>query len=316
MRVPAVRVPAELILLLCVVIWSGNFTVTKIALQEFSPLAFFLVRFALGASVTVAFAVALHGRPRFRRQDLPLLVLGALLGVTINQFAFVNALNETTATSTALLVGTTPIWAAGFASLVRQERVGPRRWLLLLVGLAGVALIVVGGRTVAGGGSLLGDGLALTVAVSWGAYTVIVRPLMARYSAVQVSSFMMVVGLTAMLPIAIPAGIEQDWSAVSLGGWLGLLYASLLSVTLTNILLFKAIHQVGATRAAVFEYLEPFLAVVIAVLVLAEQPLLFQIIGGLIVLAAVAADRHPPDTIDATAPVVETVTAPGLPPRR
>jgi drug/metabolite transporter (DMT)-like permease len=311
-----VRVPAELLLLLCVVIWSGNFTVTKISLDEFSPLAFFLVRFLLGAAVTLAFAVARHGMPRFRRQDLGLLVLGAVLGVSVNQFAFVNALNETTAISTALLVGTTPIWAAGFASIVGQERVSRWRWLLIMIGLGGVALIVVGGRAGPAGGSLLGDGLALTVAVSWGAYTVIVRPLMARYSAVQVSSFMMVVGTVVMLPIALPAGIAQDWSRISIGGWSGLLYASLLSVTLTNILLFKAVHQLGATRAALFEYLEPFLAVVIAMIVLGEQPLVVQVVGGLIVLAAVAADRHPAEAVDATAPVVEVVTAPGLPPKQ
>jgi drug/metabolite transporter (DMT)-like permease len=310
-----VRVRAELILLLCVAIWSGNFTVTKIALEEFSPLSFFLVRFALGASVTVAFAVARHGMPRFRRSDLPLLVVGAILGVSLNQLAFLNALDQTTATNTALLVGTTPIWTAGLASLVRQERVGPLRWFLILVGLAGVALIVVGGQGAPGGGSLLGDGLALMVAITWGAYTVIVRPLMKRYSAVQVSSFMMVVGTVAMLPIAIPAGLEQDWTQVSFGGWMGLLYASLLSVTLTNILLFSAIHKLGATRAALFEYLEPFLAVLIAAVVLAERPLPVQIVGGLVVLAALAFDRHPP-VVDATAPVVEAVTSPGLPPKR
>ncbi len=310
------RLPPELVLLTCVAIWSGNFTVTKIALTEFSPLSFFLVRFVLGAGVTVAFAVARHGRPHFDRRDLPLLVVGALIGVSINQFAFVNALDQTTATSTALLVGTTPIWAAGFASLVGQERVSLRRWALISIGLGGVALIVVGGRVMPGGGSLLGDGLALTVAVSWGVYTVIVRRLMKRYTAIQVSSFMMVVGTFALLPVAVPAGLEQDWSAISGNGWLGLLYASLLSVTLTNILLFSAIHRVGATRATLFEYLEPVLAVVIATLVLHEQPLLIQIVGGLVVLSTIAADRHPDTKLDPTVPSVETVTAPGLTPDR
>jgi drug/metabolite transporter (DMT)-like permease len=288
------RLRAELVLLLCVVIWSGNFTMTKLGLGEISPLAFFLLRFTLGAAITTGAAIWQAGPLRFARKDLPLLVGGAIVGIALNQMCFMFGLSQTSAANSALLVGTTPIWAAAFVTFAGQERVPRRRWLLVATGLVGVGLIVVSGRA-SGSGSLLGDLLSLGVAITWGAYTVIVRPLMHRYSATQVSAFMMVVGTVALMPIAIPAVLRQDFSTVTAQGWAGLLYASLLSVTLTNILYFRAIHRLGASRAALYGYLEPFLGVLIAVIVLQDSIGPAQIVGGAIVVASVAADRHTPE---------------------
>jgi drug/metabolite transporter (DMT)-like permease len=275
---------------------------TKIALREFTPLAFFVVRFALGAAITVVVASWRAGFPRFQRADLPLLVGAAIVGVSLNQLCFLFGLSQTTAANSALLVGTTPIWAAAFVTLSGQERVSRRRWAVVALGMGGVGLIVLSGGS-RGSGSLLGDLLSVGVAVTWGAYTVMVRPLMHRYSATQVSAFMMVVGATALLPVGIPAFLRQDFAAVTVQGWAGLLYASLLSVTLTNILYFRAIRRLGATRVALYGYLEPFLGVLIAVAVLQDTIGPLQILGGAIVVASVAADRRAPDEVLAIQPM-------------
>jgi drug/metabolite transporter (DMT)-like permease len=290
------RLRAELVLLLCVAIWSGNFTMTKVALADFTPLAFFALRFTLGSVVTLLVATTRGGIPRFRRADLPLMAAAAVVGVSINQLCFTFGLSETTASNSALLVGTTPIWATALVVLVGLEVVTRRQWALVGTGMAGVAIIVLAGSA-GGEGSLLGDLLSLGVAISWGAYTVMVRPLMHRYSATQVSAFMMVVGTAALLPFALPDLLRFDLATVSPAGWAGLLYASLLSVTLTNVLYFGAIHRLGATRAALYGYLEPFLGVLIAVVALGESVLVLQLVGGAIVVASVAADRRRPDEI-------------------
>ena len=64
------------------------------------------------------------------------------------------------------------------------------------------------------------------------------------------------------------------------GAWLGLLYAAILSVTVTNILYFTAIHRIGASRAALFTYMEPFLGVLFAVILLGDAVTLLQLAGG------------------------------------
>ena len=292
------RRSAELALLVTVVIWSLNFTAVKVGIGSIPPLAFFVARFSVGAAVTVLVALRLDGRPRFRRADLPLLVLAALVGITINQAAFVLALHETTASNTALLIGTIPVWTSIIAIATRQERLALHHWIGVGVGLLGVAFIVFGGTTGRiDSPSFLGEILALVTAASWALYSVLIRPLMARYTALSLSSFMMVVGTAAMVPFALPELLSAHWAAIPGEAWLGLLYAALLSVALTNVLYFTAIKRVGASRATLYVYLEPFLGVMFATLLLGDRATLVQLAGGLVVVAAIVVARPRRKTI-------------------
>jgi drug/metabolite transporter (DMT)-like permease len=254
-------------------------------------LAFAVVRFALGAAVTLAVALRLEGRPHFRRADLPLLIVAALTGITINQAVFVGALRETTASNAALLIGTIPVWTSVIAVATRQERLALHHWIGVGTGLLGVSLIVIGGGGRVDSPSFLGVVLALTTAASWAVYSVLIRPLMARYTALSLSTFMMVVGTLALAPFALPEIASTDWRAVPGEAWLGLLYAALLSVSLTNILYFTAIRRVGASRAALYTYLQPFLAVLFATLLLRESAAPLQLAGGIVVIAAILVAR-------------------------
>lgn len=285
------RPSAELALLVTVLIWSGNFTAVKVGVTDIAPLAFSVVRFALGASVTVAVVVWREGWPRFQRRDVPLLVAAAIIGITINQVAFVTALQATSAANVALLIGTIPIWTAVLAVLSRQERVARNLWVGLGAGTLGVTLIVVGGQDAVGGVSVVGELGALATALSWAVYSVLIRPLMRRYSALALSAFMMVVGTLVLVPFSIPSLATQDWLAVPVNAWLALVYAAILSVSVTNILYFTAIHRIGASRAALFTYLEPFLGVLFAVVLLGDSVTALQLVGGVVVLGSVVIGR-------------------------
>ncbi len=229
---------------------------------------------------------------RFARADWPLLTAAAFVGITINQFAFVNALSQTTAVNVALLIGTIALWTSVIAVAAGQERLDARHWIGVLVGFGGVALIVAGGAPGGlGGGSLVGDLYAVGVAVSWAAYSVLIRPLMSRYSALELSAFMMTVGTAFLVPFAIPELVAQDWSRVGPPAVAGLLYATFLSVVLTNVLYFTAVHRVGASRAALYTYLEPFLGVFFAEVLLGEGATPVQLAGGVIVVGSIVLAR-------------------------
>lgn len=287
---------AEVALLFTVVIWSLNFTAVKSAIGPFEPLSFAAVRFGLGALVTVALVRWREGAPRFRRADLPLLVAAALTGTTLNQFSFVNSLREGTAVNAALLIGTIPIWTTVVAMAAGQERPAARHWVGVLAGMAGVLLIVLGGAGRLGGGSPLGDVFALGTAATWGIYSVMIRPLMARYSALQLSAFVMSVGTVGLVLVGLPSLAVQRWEGIGGEPWLALLYATFFSVVLTNLLYFTAIHRVGAARAALFIYLEPFLGVLFAVVLLGETVTAVQLLGGVVVIGAIllGRTRRPP----------------------
>ena len=87
--------------------------------------------------------------------------------IFLNQISFVSAVHLTSASTVGLVLGTTPIFVGIIATVVGLERLGMAFWVAAAVSFAGVGLIAAG----ASGGqprSLLGDGLAIATAATWG----------------------------------------------------------------------------------------------------------------------------------------------------
>jgi drug/metabolite transporter (DMT)-like permease len=78
---------------------------------------------------------------------------------------------------------------------------------------------------------------------------------------------------------------------VTLAGWGSLAYAVVFSGIVTNLLYFTAIGRVGPSRAAVYQYLQSFLAVLFAVILLGEHVTLLQVLGGVVVVGSIVFGR-------------------------
>ena len=60
---------------------------------------------------------------------------------------------------------------------------------------------------------------------------------------------------------------------------------------LTNILWFTAVDRVGPSRASLFSNLQPFFAVVFALILLSESLQPLEIVGGILIFAGIAIER-------------------------
>jgi drug/metabolite transporter (DMT)-like permease len=281
-------------LLLTVTIWALNFTVSKYILDSgLGPLPYSSLRYSTAALVFVVLTYARERSFRIARADLPLVVLAALLLLT-NQLSFVFALDLTTATTAALLFGTLPIFTALISRLVGIERLGWRFWIAASMSFAGVVLVTAGsGGSVSA--NLWGDLLAVLGAATWGAYSVAISPLMRRYSPFRLSAVFLGAVSIALLLLATPELGDQSFDLGALV-WVGFAFAVLGPLVLTNLLWFTAIDRVGPARASLFANLQPFLAAIIALLLLDEQLTRVQVAGGIAIAAGIllARERRPP----------------------
>lgn len=284
----------DLMLLTTVVIWSFNFTVTKYVLTHgFRPLAYSSVRYGAAAAIFAGLTLALERSLLVRRgSSLVLIGVGALL-LWANQISFVYALRLTTATTAALVLGTIPAFTAVFAYVTRTERLSRRTWAAALVSFGGVGLVAAGS-----GGGLSGDVagilLAVCMAATWSAYSVLIAPLMRRYSPYRISALVLVASWVPLLLTGLGQVGAQDYGG--LGGlvWLGLAYAVIGPLVLTNVLWFKSIERVGPSRASLFANLQPFLAAVFALLLLSERMTALQVAGGLGIACGIVLGRWRP----------------------
>jgi drug/metabolite transporter (DMT)-like permease len=283
---------ADLLLLAAVTLWGLNPSIVKFGLSEIAPLAFPVFRFGIGGIVLLVILRLREGSIGVRREDLPLLALVGLFGITLSQIGFVFALTNTSASGTALLTATAPMMTAMLAAAVGLERSGRRFWVAVSIGLGGVVLIVVGGAAGARlGSNLLGDGFALTNVFASSVSALPILPLLRRYSAHRILTYEMLIGTAILAPFAVPGLLAQDYARVTLAGWGSLGYAVIFSGIVTNLLYFTAIGRVGPSRAAVFQYLQSFLAVLFAVILLGEQITALQVLGGLVVVGSIIFGR-------------------------
>jgi drug/metabolite transporter (DMT)-like permease len=273
------RSGADLMLLGTVTLWAFNFTVSKYILNEgFKPLAYSSVRYGCAALIFIAITLAWEGSLRVGRAELPLMLLCTVL-LFANQLSFVYALKFTTATTVALLFGTLPIFTAILARGTGVEHLSVRFWAAALLSFAGVALVALGS-----GGSLSanlkGDALAVSGAITWAGYSVAIAPLMRRYSPFRLSAVFLA---AVTVPLALVGSQQLADQSFDFGAlvWLGFAFAVVGPLVTTNFLWFTAIDRVGPSRASLFANLQPFLAAIIALVLLSEPITTLEVVGGL-----------------------------------
>ena len=287
------RIPADVLLLATVLLWSFNFVAVKYGLEHgFEPLAYGSVRFGVAALMFSAFTYQREGSLAVHRRDVWLLLGAAGLGIWLNQVSFVYAVELTTSVATvALLFGTLPIFVALIASLLRVERLRLRHWLATGLSFAGVAM-VAGGSSGEIGGDLGGILLALLAAVTWAAYSVAVGPLMRRYSPYKISAVVLLAGCVPLFASSFSQLVHEDWSGLSSLAWAACFYSLFFSLVVTNILWFTAIERVGAARSSLYANLQPFLGALFAFLILSEGLSAVQIVGGAVIGAGILVVRR------------------------
>ncbi len=284
--------PVDLMLIATIVIWAFNITVTKYVLTHgFRPLAYGATRYGAAALLAAAVAFALEGSLRVGGRRTSALVAAASVFLLVNQFAFVYALELGSATTVALILGTTPIFAALVSSAVGLEKLQGRFWIATAIGFGGVALVAVGS-----GGDLSadlgGDLLAVALAVSWAVYSVTIAPLMRMYSPYRISAVVLLVMCVPFLAASSPQIARQDYGSLGSLVWVSLAFAIVGPLALTNVLWYTAIHHVGPARATLFANAQPFLAAVFALVILSEHLHWLQVVGGFTILGGIVLERR------------------------
>ena len=271
----------ELMLLTTVLLWALNLSVTKYILTHgLGPLPYATVRYGLGALIFVALTLVAERTLRIQRRHLPIVALAAVV-LWLNQLSFIFALDLTTASTIGLLLGAIPIFTALFGLLLGTERPSRRFWIAAAISAVGVGLVALG----AGGevsASHVGILLGLSTGATWAAYSVTVAPLMRTYSPSRVSAIVFPATWVMLALSGLQQTSDQDWS-VGWEVWSLLLFATLGPLVLTNVLWFRSIHRIGPAKATLAANLQPFVAAVLAVILLSEPLSWLQVVGGVLI---------------------------------
>ncbi len=274
----------EASLLSTAILLGTNPVAVKYAVGYVPPLPFAALRFVAAGLVLWAILRFLDPNGSLRREDFWAMAGLGVVGVALNNVAFTFGVSMTSASNTALVVATAPLWGMLLGFVLGLER--PKLKGLVGVGIAllGVGVIVYRGLG-ASGTSLAGDLLVMGAAACWGSYAVLSLPLLKRYSPLAVAAYTMLFGGLAVLPLASLGLSRLDWGAVSLGGWAAVAYSAFLVAAFGFTSWQRGVSRIGANRMLVYQYLVTLVGVVSGVVLLSEGFGVDRAIGAAILLA-------------------------------
>lgn len=279
-----------------VIVWGASFVATKVALREVSPATVVWLRFGMGV-VILGLAVAL--RRQFTlpsRSELRYFGLLGLLGITFHQWLQSTGLVTAQATTTAWIISTTPIFIALLAWLLLKEQLGWAKPAGILLAAVGVLLVVSKGdwsALFAGRLGTRGDLLILLSAPNWAVFSVLSRRGLQCHPAARMIFYVMGLGwlFTSLLFFSGPG--PGEISRLTSGGWLAVAFLGIFCSGLAYVFWYDALKAIPASQVGAFLYIEPFITVMVAWIVLQEPLLLASLAGGLFILAGVYLVNRP-----------------------
>ncbi|MBN2621741.1 MAG: DMT family transporter [Acidimicrobiales bacterium] len=267
-------------------IWGIPYLLIKVAVEDLSPATLVFARTGLATVMLLPLAAARgllrplvpYWRPLLAYTVIEICLPWVLLGY---------AEQDLSSSLTGLLVAAVPLVGAALVKITGHETMGARRFAGLLVGFAGVALLV--------GFDVESSSTAAVAAVGLVAVFYALGPLILARHLSHLPSLGVVAASLAITAVLYSPVAAAQWPAAAPGAdtVLSVLGLGVVCTALAFLVFFRLIAEVGPARATVFTYVNPAVALVLGVLVLDERVTLATGAGfALILVGSVLATRR------------------------
>jgi drug/metabolite transporter (DMT)-like permease len=268
------------------VIWGSAFLLVKVVLEEVDPLTLVAGRLVAGAAaLSVAVAVTRRSVPRNREAWS----VYAFLGIVNNVWPFVLLTwgqQHIDSSLAAILTASMPISTVLVAHFWIDERLTPDRGLGVLIGFAGVFVLIGGDLRQLTDSSTLAQLAILAGVLGYTVGTVFARRYLQQADPLSTAAGQTMVGAIVMVPLALAVDqpFDLDLSAKHAFAWTTL---GILASGLAYLLYFSLIRRVTATQASMVSYLIPITAVSLGALVLDERLSMVSFAGLALIILGV-----------------------------
>jgi drug/metabolite transporter (DMT)-like permease len=255
-------------------VWGCNWPILKIGVTDLAPLTFRALTLPFAAIGLLAVAQLSGDGIRIPRAWWPrLLALAALNIAGWNGFVLFGV-QQLPAGRSAILAYTMPLWATLIATFALHEPLGKRKLIGLVLGIAGMA-ILVGDELRVISRAPFGVAMILLAAIAWAFGTVLLRKWKPPIPQNTLTGWMMVVG---WLPIAIAAPLfdtrplADSLAALGARGWFAIFYNILLAGTVAHWAWFYLARTLPVAVSSLSSLPVPVVGVFAGILVLGEKP--------------------------------------------
>lgn len=273
--------------LVAVVFWGASFIATKQALEELKPLVIILIRQLLGIGLLASIAVQQKRSFAVNIKDHKWIVVLSCIA-SFHLWIQVTGLQFTSASNTGWIIGITPVFMVLLANIFFKEKISAIQIVGILIAFGGLLLLVSKGDfSSIGIISNKGDLLVLLSSFTWAVYSLIGKKITINYSPIMTILFLFIMMSIIIGPFTINRENFSGIINLTLTGWISVLFLGIFCSGIAYVLWAQALSEMPATKVGAFLYLEPFVTVFAAWVILTEQISLLTFVSGLIILGGV-----------------------------
>jgi len=277
----------NIFLLLAVTFWGLSFVGTKMALEYLAPFEIIAIRLLLGIPVLYGILKTKRINLKFRKSELIIVLTASiLLGVHFLIQAF--GLIYTTATNTAWLIATIPVFIAILSYAFLKERLTVKKISGIVLATIGVIVLVSGGKL----NSLdwirsIGDWIILASCITWSFYTIVTRNITRRVNPLAVSLGILIPPAIILAVYTLAVSPLSKFAELPFSIIMVLIFLGVFCLGLAHWLWLEGLSRKGAIDVGVFLYFEPIVTTVAAIPILGEKLTVFIILGAVLIVAGV-----------------------------
>lgn len=274
---------ADALLLLCVTLWGSNFVFASMLAQEFSPLCLAALRLTISVMVLGIYGFITGRITKLRWQDWKQIFPLAIMAILLHHSTFFIGLKDVDSTTAALIIALVPMTTAILAAFFLKETFTIRKSTGTILALIGV-YFVIGFRN-----SLHFNWGLIWIFISMIAFSISViqtRKLAEKLDPFIITIYSNLIGTSMFIPVVF--AFESKWHlSDQFWAWGLLLLSAIVIQAICSLIWSYQIKVVGASRAANYINLEPFIAMVVGFIIWGTSVNLVQLIGSMILISGV-----------------------------
>jgi drug/metabolite transporter (DMT)-like permease len=295
-RAPATTEPAPgwlvwTCLWIVYIVWGSTYLAIRVTVETLPPLLTSGVRFMLAGAVMYVVVLVREGRDAVhvkRSQVLPALLIGSALVLGGNGLVMV-AEKDLPSGLASLIIAAVPLWV-----VVMRGATGdpiPRGTLVgVLVGFAGVALLLLPGGAGGERGGIAGFLLLVAASLSWATGTFLSRKVDLPRNPFLSTSVQMLLGGALCIPAGLAVGEAGDVDLANVSGdsFIAFVYLVLIGSLVAFTAYVWLLQHAPVSKVATYAYVNPVIAIFLGAVILSEEITLTIVAGALVIVASVA----------------------------
>ena len=273
-------------LIIANIIWGAASPIFKWSLQDIQPFTLAFLRFSIASLLFLPFV---YKNIKIKKQDIPILIIMGLLGVTAHITLFFFGLRLTSSINAPIIASAGPVFLIIAGIIFFKEKPGKRKIIGSILGFLGLLLIIITPIVEKGfQSSFLGDAMLIVATLVNVWFVVEIKKKIPHYPTLALVFWVFVFGSLGFLPFF---GLEVAQygflTGINMQGIIGLVFGIFFSSFAAYALFFLSIRYLMLLDVGIFTYLDPIVAIMIAVPLLHEIPTPIYVVGSLFVFLGI-----------------------------